>query len=143
VNPASAQGQIQAIWPLASFVLLTVGTFASMLAASAVLGERRSRAGAQPYESGMVPTGDARVRFAPQFYVVGLLFVLFDVEAAFLYPWAVAVRRAGWSGFAEAAVFVGVLLASLVWLVRVGALSWGGRERKIRHQPPPPVGQGG
>ena len=128
--------QLQAVWPLGLFTLLTLGTFAAMLVASWLLGERRPRADAVPYESGILPTGTTHLRWAPHFYLMGMLFVVFDVEAAFLFGWAVAVRETGWAGFVEASVFVGVLLVSLVWLWRVGALDWGSTTRRIRHPGP-------
>ena len=128
--------QVQALWALGWFALVTVGTFGAMLVASWLLGERRPRADEQPYESGILPTPSATLRFAPHFYLVGMLFVVFDVEAAFLFAWAVAVRESGWTGFAEALVFVAVLAISLLWLWRVGALDWGHTVRRVRHPIP-------
>lgn len=128
--------QVQAIWALGLFALVTLATFGAMLLASWLAGERRPRAGEQPYESGILPTPGAGLRYAPHFYLVGMLFVVFDVEAAFLFAWAVAVREAGWVGLVEASVFVAVLAVSLVWLWRVGALDWGPSARKVRHPPP-------
>lgn len=132
----SASGELGAVWPIALFVLATVGTFAAMLLSSWLIGERRERAQAIPYESGMAPTGEGSVRFSPHFYLVGMLFVIFDAEAVFLFAWAVVVREVGWPGFFGASFFVAVLLASLVWLWRVGALDWGSVVRRVRHPPP-------
>lgn len=113
-------------WPLAAYFLIVVLLVASMLVLSWLLGQRqRQRATAEPYESGIVPTTSARIRLDVKFYIVAMLFVIFDVEAAFIYSWAVAVRELGWSGFIEAAVFILVLLAALVYLWRMGALDWG------------------
>ena len=126
----------ESLWPFGLFVLLTIGTFGGMLLSSWVLGERRPREGALPYESGLASTGAAHVRNAPHFYLIALLFVVFDVEGAFLFAWAVVVRETGWPGFLEVSFFVAVLLASLVWLWRIGALDWGSKVRKIRHPPP-------
>jgi NADH-quinone oxidoreductase subunit A len=133
---ADPSDPLLAVWPLALFALVTVGTFAAMLLASWLLGERRAHAGAVPYESGIQPTSRTGIRSAPHFYLMGMLFVVFDVEAAFLFAWAVAVREAGWAGLVEVVVFVGVLLVSLVWLARVGALDWGSTTRQVRHPPP-------
>lgn len=130
------QPYLSSLWQLGLFTLVTLGTFAGMLVASWLLGERRARPHAVPYESGILPTGGARIRYAPHFYLMGMLFVVFDVEAAFLFAWAVAIRETGWAGFAEATVFVGVLLASLVWLWRVGALDWSSTTRRVRHPAP-------
>jgi NADH-quinone oxidoreductase subunit A len=114
------------LWPLAVYVAAVVLMVAGLLALSYVLGERhRERATVLPYESGMLPTGSARLRFSADFYLVAVFFVIFDLEAVFLFAWAVSARSLGWAGYAGAAVFVGVLLAALVYLWRMGALDWG------------------
>jgi NADH-quinone oxidoreductase subunit A len=117
---------MNAIWLLALYfglVLLIVG---GMIGVSALLGERhRGRATGDCYESGILPTGPARGNLAVKFYLIAVFFVIFDLEAAFLMAWAVAARRVGWTGFVEAAVFIGVLLVALVYLWRMGALDWG------------------
>lgn len=98
---------------------------AAMIGLSYVLGPRRAtRATVQPFESGMLPVGDARLRFPAQFYLIAMIFVIFDLEAVFIYAWAVVAREAGWSAYAEVMVFIGILLAALVYLWRVGALDW-------------------
>lgn len=119
-------------WPLAAYFFMVAALVASMLVLSWLLGERgRQRSTAEPYESGIAPTGSARIRIDIKFYMVAVLFVIFDVEAAFIYAWAVAVRELGWAGFIEASVFILVLLAAFVYLWRMGALDWGGgRVRK-------------
>ena len=117
-------------------VLLLV---AAMIASTRRLGERRiPRATAQPVESGMLTVGDARVPFPAQFYLVAMFFVIFDLEAVFIYAWAVAARETGWAGYAEVMVFVAVLLAALVYLSRTGALDWTpprSRPRRAREAP--------
>jgi NADH-quinone oxidoreductase subunit A len=85
----------------------------------------RDRATGEPYESGIVSTGSARIHFDIKFYLVAVFFLIFDLEAAYLYAWAVAVRETGWPGYAEALLFMGVLAAALVYLWRRGALDWG------------------
>lgn len=120
-------------WPLAAYFLIVILLVSSMLIFSWFLGERqRQRATAEPYESGIAPTGSARLRFDMKFYIVAMLFVIFDMEAAFIYAWAVAVRELGWPGFIKASVFISVLLAALAYLWRTGALDWGttGRMKK-------------
>ena len=98
---------------------------ALMIALSALLGERSAKlATLQPFESGMLPVGTARLRFPSQFYLVAMFFVVFDLEAVFIYAWAVAARAAGWPGYIEVAVFIAVLVAALLYLWRVGALDW-------------------
>lgn len=117
-----------AFWPLGLYAALVVGTLGGVLALSWVVGERhRERATLEPYESGMLPTGSALLHLTPQYYLVALLFVIFDIEVVYLAIWAVAVREAGWSGFVEAAVFVAILGVALLWLWRIGALDWAAR----------------
>ncbi|MGH7230866.1 MAG: NADH-quinone oxidoreductase subunit A [Nitrospiraceae bacterium] len=130
------------VWPLAVYfaaVLIVVG---GMFGLSHVLGERHDHkptrkfeSTGRPYESGINPTGTAHLRFSIQYYLVAMLFVIFDLEAVFLYAWSVAVPESGWVGFAEMSVFVGILLIALVYLWRVGALDWGARYERAR----PPV----
>ena len=73
----------------------------------------------------MPPTGSARLRLRASYYLVAMLFVVFDLEAAFIYAWAVSVRQTGWAGYIEILVFVAVLAVGLVYLWRAGALDWG------------------
>jgi len=104
-------------------VLLVVS---GMLVASSLLGERHhERATATPYESGISPTGTARIRLYAPFYLVGMLFVLFDLEAAFLFAWAIAFHKLGWTGWLGAMSFLGILVVGLVYEWRMGALDWG------------------
>jgi NADH-quinone oxidoreductase subunit A len=117
------------LWPLVTFVALIGGLVAAMLLLSYLLGERHhDHSTDDPYESGIVSEGTARVRFSVKFYLVAMLFVIFDLEAVFIYTWAVAVRELGWSGYLEILVFTGILLATLAYLWRVGALDWGSRK---------------
>ena len=96
-----------------------------MIGLSYVLGERhRGRVTDEPYESGMPPTGSAKGRMDVQYFLVALCFVVFDVEAVFIFAWAVCARDLGWTGYIGAVVFIGVLLAALFYLARVGALDW-------------------
>ncbi len=106
-----------------------------MLGVSYVLGQRhRERETGDPYEGGIVSTGSARVRLSVKFYRVAMFFVIFDLEAVFLFAWAVAARELGWAGYAEALVFVGILVAVLVYLWRSGALDWGERTMIRRNE---------
>jgi NADH-quinone oxidoreductase subunit A len=77
-----------------------------------------------PFESGIVGTGDARQRFSVKFYLVAMLFVIFDIEAVFLFAWAIVIPDVGWTGFWGAAVFILILLAGLLYDSRTGALDW-------------------
>jgi len=96
-----------------------------MIGLSALLGQRhRQRTTGDPYESGMVPTGSARLRFDVKFYLMAMFFVIFDMEAVFIYAWAVSARHLGWVGYVEILLFIGFLLLALFYLWRVGALNW-------------------
>ncbi len=121
-----------ALWPLAVYFVAVIGLVAAMIGISHALGERHAeRATGQPYESGIVSEGSARVRFPVKFYLVAMFFVVFDLEAVFLFAWAVAARELGWAGYVEAMIFTVVLVAALAYLWRSGALDWGtpGRPR--------------
>ena len=119
------------LWPLVVYVVIVTLLVLAMLGLSFVLGQRhRNRATGSPYESGILSQGSARVRFSAKFYLVAMFFVIFDVEAVFISAWTVAVRETGWTGYAEALVFIAVLLAALVYLWRVGALDWGQGSRR-------------
>jgi len=97
-----------------------------MILLSALLGQRhRSRATGEPYESGIVSAGSARLRFSAKFYLIAMFFVIFDLEVAFIVAWAVAARELGWAGYIEAFIFIFVLGMALVYLWRRGALDWG------------------
>jgi NADH-quinone oxidoreductase subunit A len=113
------------LWPLAVYLVIIIGLVVAMLGLSFVLGQRHdNRQTGSPYESGILSQGSARVRLSAKFYLVAMLFVIFDLEAVFIFAWAVVVREAGWAGYSEALVFITVLLATLFYLQRVGALDW-------------------
>ena len=78
----------------------------------------------EPYESGMVPLGDTRERFSVKYYMVAILFIVFDIETVFLIPWGVLFRELGLFGFVEMLVFIGVLLVGFVYVWKKGALQW-------------------
>ncbi|MHB0936449.1 MAG: NADH-quinone oxidoreductase subunit A [Armatimonadota bacterium] len=113
-------------WALVAYGVMVVILVAAMLILAYVIGERhRERATGMPYESGMVPTGSARVRFPAEFYLIAMFFVIFDLEMVFIVAWAVAVRQIGWVGYFSVVIFIGALLVSLGYLWRVGALDFG------------------
>jgi len=115
-----------ALWPLAVYFAAVAILVTVMITLSYVLGERhREQQTAEPYESGIVSTGTARMRFDIKFYLIAMFFVIFDVEAVFIFAWAVSIREAGWTGYAEMLVFIGILAAALAYLWRLGALEWG------------------
>ncbi len=123
------------IWPAALYALLVLGLAALILAVSAVLGERRKGPErAVPYESGLEPAGPLPRRLSVEFYQVALFFVIFDLEAVFIFAWAVDARRLGWAGYAEICVFVALLFAGLVYLWKAGGLDWGAAGRRRRRE---------
>ena len=110
--------------PLLVYTALVIVVTGVMLS-SYLLGQRHSERGTgTPYEGGIVPEGSARVRVSARFYLVAMFFVVFDLEAAFLFAWAGAAREAGWAGYWEIVVFIGILMAALIYLWGVGALDW-------------------
>jgi NADH-quinone oxidoreductase subunit A len=117
--------QSSSLWPLALYFIATIVLVMAMIGISYVLGQRhKDRATGEPYESGIVSTGTAQVRFDVRFYLVAMSFVIFDLETIFIFAWAVAVRELGWAGYVEMLVFIGILVAVLVYLWRLGALDW-------------------
>ena len=115
----------ETLWPLGLYFLIALVVAGSMIGLSFVLGERHSdRATGQPYESGIVSTGSARVRLSVKFYIVAMLFVIFDLEAVFIFAYAVAYEEVGWVGYGGLLVFVAVLVVGLIYEYRMGALDW-------------------
>lgn len=114
------------MWPFGLYIVLVLLVVAGMMVASALLGQRHFEpATGSPFESGIVGTGPEHVRLSVRFYFIAMFFVIFDLESIFIFAWAVAARPLGWAGYAEMLVFVFVLVASLFYLWRVGALDWG------------------
>jgi len=114
------------LWPLAVYFAAVIIIVTCMITLSYVLGERhRDKQTNEPYESGIRSTGTARVRFDIKFYLVAMFFVIFDLEAVFIFAWAVSIREAGWPGYTEMLLFISVLVAALVYLWRLRALEWG------------------
>ena len=138
-----------AIWQICVYGVCVGVVIAVMLGLPPLLGERHWRkperrsesATAIPYECGIRPTGSAQVRPPVQYYLIAMFFVIFDVEAAYLYAWAVAVPETGWLGFIEVMIFVSILLASLAYLWLTGALDWHARSQRprVRHQQNPQI----
>jgi NADH-quinone oxidoreductase subunit A len=111
--------------PLLIYLAGAVIVAGALVTLSSLVGWRRpSRVKQQAYECGVTPTGDAREPFSVKFYLVAMLFILFDIEAIFLYPWAYIFRSLSWAGFYEMMVYVGILLAGYIYLWKKGALDW-------------------
>jgi NADH-quinone oxidoreductase subunit A len=111
--------------PLLLMFLIAAALSGAILLASNFIGRhKQTREKDQPYECGIRPTGDAREPFSVQFYMVALLFILFDIEAIFLYPWALVYRKLAVFGFVEMLLYIVILLAGYLYLWKKGALDW-------------------
>jgi NADH-quinone oxidoreductase subunit A len=112
-------------FPIIVQVIIAIAVAAGLIGISALLGQRRtSPLKDTPYESGMAPVGSARERFSVKFYLVGMIFILFDIEAVFLYPWVVVYRELKMFGFFEMLIFVAVVLIGFFYVYKKGALDW-------------------
>jgi NADH-quinone oxidoreductase subunit A len=105
--------------------LLAAGLSGALVVVSALVGQhKRSREKDQPYECGIPPTGDARAPISVHFYLIALLFILFDIEAIFLYPWALVYHELKVFGFVEMLLYIIILFAGYISLWKKGALDW-------------------
>ena len=113
--------------------IIAMAVAAGIIALSYVLGKRvKNRVKDMPYECGIVPVGNARERFSVKFYLVGMLFILFDIEAIFLYPWAVVYRELNQRpmfGFVEMLIFIVLVLSGFFYIWKKGALDWSGTDQ--------------
>jgi NADH-quinone oxidoreductase subunit A len=122
---------LQPLWPFAIYALAVIFITASIIIISYFLGQRHSENEmGEPYESGIVSTGSARMRFDVKFYMIAMFFIIFDLEAVFIFAWSVALAETGWSGYFVMLIFIMVLFTMMVYLWRIGALEWGSRKRK-------------
>jgi NADH-quinone oxidoreductase subunit A len=120
------------LWPLLLYGAIVLGLVFVMLGLSFVLGQRHNeRATNEPYEGGILSTGSARLRFSSQFYLIAMLFVIFDVETIFIFSWAIAFKELGWFGYFGVGVFVILLFVVLIYEWRNGALDFGPDGKKI------------
>lgn len=121
--------------PLIVYFGAILAVTAVMLGGAYCLGQRhRAKAAAdEAFESGIVPAGEVQIRFSVHFYLIAIFFVIFDMEAVFLFAWSVALKESGWAGFIEASVFIGILFAALIYLWACGALDWRTR-RQVRDE---------
>jgi NADH-quinone oxidoreductase subunit A len=111
--------------PLLIHVVIVGGIAVAIVVLSQLLGRHKwTAAKMSPYECGILPTGDARQRFSVKFYLVAMLFILFDVEIVFLYPWAVILKELKMFGFWEMLVYIGVILAGFFYIWKKGVLDW-------------------
>ncbi|SRR5579872_450238 len=117
-------------FPVLLQVVIALAVATLMLGLSYLLGKKvRDAVKDLPYESGIVPTGDARQRFSVKFYLVGMLFIVFDIEAIFLYPWAVVYRELKMFAFVEMLLFIILILCGFFFIWRKGVLDWAYSDR--------------
>ena len=121
------------MWPIIAYFAFVLVLVTAVLLVSHLLGPRHSEpATGQPYEGGIVSKGSAHVRFAVRYYLIAIFFVVFDLEAVFLFAWSVAARELGWAGYGEVFLFVALLGAALTYLWKIGALDWAWEPRRSR-----------
>ncbi len=135
MQPIACQGILSpwepGVFSLALFTVLVLAFVASQLFIASWLGEKKPTAEkARPYESGIIPTGSARLRYPVPFYLVAIFFLVFDVEGAYIFSWAVACEELGWAGWLQMTFFIGLLLVGLVYIWKNGGLDWGPTSKK-------------
>jgi NADH-quinone oxidoreductase subunit A len=119
-------------WPFIVFAFAVISLIGIMIGLSYFLGERhKERTTDEPYESGIPPTGDARLRFSSGFYIIAMFFVIFDLDAAFIMLWAVSFRELGVAGYIGIIIFIGILMVLLIYELSIGALDFGPDGKKI------------
>jgi NADH-quinone oxidoreductase subunit A len=119
------QALLESYVPLLIFALLVLGLIGALVTLSFVLGPSKPyKRKLAPYESGIIPETPAVGRLSVRFYLTAMLFIIFDVEAVFFYPWAVLLRQLKWFGLIEMLVFIGILLVALAHIWKKGGLDW-------------------
>jgi NADH-quinone oxidoreductase subunit A len=119
------------IFSLILYTIFVVAIIATLLSIYSRLGEKKpTPEKLRPYECGIIPTGTARLKYPIPFYLIAIFFLLFDVEAAFIFSWAVACKELGWTGWLQMSYFIFVLLIGLVYIWKKGGLEWGPESSK-------------
>lgn len=127
-----SSGDDTVLWPLLVYAAIVVTLIGSITGLSYIVGQHhKDRATDEPYEGGILSTGGARLRFSSQFYLIAMLFVIFDVETIFIFAWAIAFRELGWLGYAGVLGFIFLLLIVLLYEWKNGALDFGPDGKKI------------
>ena len=132
---------MSATWSAIAYLLAATGLVAFMLIVPRLLGGRSSGSQKEEnFEAGVLPAGSARIRLSAKFYLVAIFFVIFDLEALFLYAYSVSVREVGWVGFATASIFIVILFIGLLYELRLGAMNWSpadkyGKKHRITERP--------
>lgn len=118
---------------LTVYCIVVAGLVCLIMITSHFLGQRRrNKSTVEPFESGVVSVGDAHLRFSAPFFLVAIFFVIFDLEAVFLFIWVISFYESGIAGFIEASIFIFILLAGLAYLWKLGALDWGNTAKSAK-----------
>lgn len=134
----SSQSEIY--FPVLLQILLAILVGGALVTLGVVLGHRvKNRVKDSPYECGVQPVGTARERFSVKFYLVGMLFILFDIEAIFLFPWAVVYRELKLFAFVEMFLFIALVLAGFFYIWKKGVLNWAAEDTSPVKAPPAPL----
>jgi NADH-quinone oxidoreductase subunit A len=111
--------------PILTLIVIAIAFAAGSTVLSRLIGQKKpTEVKLAPYECGMPPVGSARERFSVKFYIIAMLFIVFDIEVVFMYPWAVMFKRLGMFGFVEMGVFILILLVGYIYVWKKGALEW-------------------
>ncbi|MBC6989026.1 NADH-quinone oxidoreductase subunit A [Hymenobacter sp. BT491] len=130
MHASSGTGPV--LWPLLVYGGIVLGLVAAILGLSYALGQHHTaRAMGEPYEGGIIGEGTARIRFSSQFYLVAMLFVIFDIETIFIVSWAIAFKELGWYGYSGVLAFIVLLVVVLIYEWRNGALDFGPDGQRI------------
>ncbi len=130
------------LFPLVLYSAIVIVLIIALTAVSHLLGQKRKdHATEEVYESGVLSVGSAQLKISVPFYLTAILFIIFDLEAVFLFAWAISIRETGWLGYAEVFIFIAILIAGLVYLWRSGALEW--RTQRQRDDRLHTIGAGG
>ncbi len=122
-------------FPVLVQIVIAIGVASAMIGLSALIGRRvKDPIKSSPYESGMAPVGNARERFSVKFYLVAMVFILFDIEAIFLYPWAVVYRQFKLFAFFEMLLFIVLVLCGFFYILKKGVLDWSVDEERRQRQ---------
>lgn len=135
MQPVVASGSLSpwepGVFSLVVFGLMIMALIALLLFVASYLGERTTNSEKfRPYESGVIPTGSARLRYPVPFYLVAIFFLLFDVEGAYIFSWAIAWEELGWAGWLQISFFITVLILGLAYIWNKGGLEWGPKRAK-------------
>lgn len=135
MHPVTMEGILSpwepGIFSLIIYSIMILAFIVVMLFIASWIGERKVNTDKlRPYESGIIPTGSARLNYPVPFYLVAIFFLLFDVEGAYIFAWAIAWEKLGWAGWSQISFFIAVLILGLAYVWKKGGLEWGPTRKK-------------